>query len=377
MLPVSQRKWDNRGNNAAYIFIFILLSLSSLAFTGYYVYTDNQALQIPIVHVINDPSLYPGDPYAATLPYYATVLWKIIALGTHFASLERLLLCGFLIERLLIIFAAGRLAAAFAPKSRLAIVGAMAVFALAPKPILGAGTLVASYFEQTALSIPFFLLAIAAFYKQDYIYWAIWFSIGIDLNIMYGAYAAAYFLLTFLCDPDYRNNWKDWIFPVALTIILSSPAIILALSSLGRTAGDKNLWLMASRIRLSHHLYPLGWHKTLFIEFAILVFLTLSVLYQNRQKARKLFIHGTAWTITATSWLAYAFAAAYIFKSPSMLIMHPARGTDLFYCFSAIALTSMLAMKIEEDEKKDNPFWVIVFFASIFFGDQFPPIWFL
>jgi hypothetical protein len=311
--------------------------------------------------------LFPNDPYAATLPYYATVLWKILALGTRFVSLEQLLLCGFLIERLLVIFAAGQLASAFAPKSRLAIVGAMALFALAPQPILGAGTLVTSYFEQTGLSIAFFLLATTAFYKRSRIYWAIWFSIGINLNIMYGAYTATYFLLTFLCDSDYRHEWKDWIFPLALSIILSSPALSLTLSSLGRATGDNNSWLMASRIRFPWHLYPLTWKKIVFIKFGILVFLTIALLYQNRQKTRKLFIHGTAWTIAGIGWLSYAFAAAYIFKSPFMLIMHPARGTDLYYCFAAIALISMFAIKIEEDEKNNNPFWVLVFFASIFF----------
>ena len=324
-------------------------------------------MQIPLVHTINNPSLFPNDPFAATLPYYASVLWKIIALGTRFVSLEQLLLYGFLIERLLVIFAAGQLASAFASKSRLAIVGAMALFALAPQPILGRGTLVASYFEQTGLSIAFFLLAITAFYKFNRIYWAIWFSIGFNLNSMYGAYAATYFLLTFLCDSDYRHEWKDWIFPLTLSMVLSSPALILTLSSLGRASGNNNLWLMASQIRFPHHLYPLTWSKRVFIEFGILVFLTIGVLYQNRQKTRKLFKDGTIWTIAGICWLAYAFIAAYIIKSPFMLIMHPARGTDLYYCFAAIALISMFAINIEEDEKNNNPFRVIVFFASIFF----------
>lgn len=362
---------DYLSSSYLYISIFLLF-LSSLAFTGYDVYTDNQALQIPLVHTINDPSLFPNDPFAATLPYYASMLWKIIAIGTRFVSLEQLLLYGFLIERLLVIFAAGQLASAFAPKSRLAIVGAMALFALAPEPILGAGTLVTSYFEQTGLSIAFLLLAITAFYKNNRIYWAICFSIGFNLNSMYGTYAATYFFLTFLCDPEYRHKWKAWTFPLTLAVILSSPAIILTLSAFGRASGNDNLWLMASRFRFSHHLYPLHWRKSVFIEFGILVFLTIAVLYQNRQKTRKLFIHGTAWTIGGIGWLSYAFMAAYIFKSPSMLIMHPARGTDLFYCFAAIALVSLFAIKIEESEKDNNPFWVIVYFASIFFWASIP-----
>lgn len=353
--------------SSSYLFIFIvLLFLSSLAITGYDVYRDNHALQIPLVHAINNPALFPNDPFAATLPYYPSMLWKIIALGTRFLSLESLLLYGFLIERLLVIFAAGQLASAFAPKSRLAMVGAMALFALAPSPILGTGTLITSYFEQTGLSIAFLLLATAAFHKDNRIYWAIWFSIAFNLNSMYGAFAATYFLLAFLCDSDYRHRWKNWIFPLMLSVILSSPALILTLSSLGRASGNDNLWLTASRIRFPHHLYPLTWGRGTFIEFGILIFSVAAVLYQNRLKARKLFKHGATWTIAGLGWLSFAFIAAYIIKSPVMLIMHPARGTDLYYCFGAIALISMFAIKIEEDEEGHIPFRVIGFFSSIF-----------
>ncbi len=358
------------------LIIFVLLLSSSLAITGYGVYCGNHAYQIPLVHVLNDPMSYPGDPLAASLPYYCTMLWRCVALGTHFFTLENILFYGFLIERLLLLLAAGYLAMALAPKSRLAIIGAMAFLAMAPCTILGGGMLVAEYFEQTSLSIPFFLLAAASFYRSRRILWAMWFSIGFNLNSMYGAYALAYFLSVFLFDAGYRNEWKRWISPLVLAALLSSPALALTIASVGRTADDA-LWLAAVRIRSPFHLYPLTWDKKVFFNFGVLVLLTVTVLYWNRLRDKKLFRHGTIWTIVAVAWLAYAFIAAYVFKLPRMLLLQPARGPDLWYCFAAISVISTFALRVEEGKSSNNRLMVVALFVSVFLWSlvMHPVLW--
>lgn len=331
--------------NPVFIFIFYI---SSLLVTGYLIYSSNQALQIPLVFKLNEPTLYPNDPFGDTLPYYSSMLWRVIALLVRVIPLEPLLLILFLAERLLVIYAAGKLAQTFAPKSQLASVGAMALFALAIEPILGSGTIVPTSFEQTGLSIPFFLLATASLYRFHPFWCAVWTAIGFNLNSMYGTYALTYFGAVFLLDSSYLKAWKKWLLAFGLFLILASPAILLTLSAFTRNATDNSLWLIASEVRFPYHLYPLTWNKAVFGRFALLIILLLALLYQNRHRMPKLFKHSAIWAGVGIFWLVYAFFAAYIAKSPSMIVMHPARGTDLWYCFAATALVSTSAVKLEE-----------------------------
>ena len=104
--------------------------LASILITRYEVYAENQALQLPLVHWINNPALYSNDPFAETLRYYASPLWYAVAFGGRFIALEPLLFLLFLLERLLLFYAVGTLAHRFVPKSHLAMVGAMTIFGL-------------------------------------------------------------------------------------------------------------------------------------------------------------------------------------------------------------------------------------------------------
>ena len=52
--------------------------LASLPILGFAIYGNNNEQQLPIVQHTNDPSLYPGDPFVATFPYYASFLWQVL-----------------------------------------------------------------------------------------------------------------------------------------------------------------------------------------------------------------------------------------------------------------------------------------------------------
>ncbi|MBE9125751.1 MULTISPECIES: DUF6798 domain-containing protein [unclassified Coleofasciculus] len=333
--------------------------------SSYKIYHENQAIQLPLVHWLNNPSLYSNDPFAATLRYYSSMLWMLVALLANFIPLEPLLLILFLIERLLLLYAAGYLAQTFAPKSKLAVIGAMALFALAPDSILGSGTLVESYFEQTGLFIPFFLLAAASFYSRHSIAWAIWLSLGFNLNSMYGVYSLTYFSALFCIDSTYWRGWKRWGGALVLFFFLASPAILVTFSAFSKNAVNSNLWRLASKVRFAHHLYPLTWSLIDFTKFGILVGVLLGYLYYSRDLFNRLFKHSLVWTGMSLLWLLYAFAAAYITKSPSMLVMHPARATDLWYCIAAISLISVSAARFERNGTRTTFLGVAVIFSIL------------
>lgn len=126
-------------NRKLVILCGFLLFLSCLATVGYRVHVANHALQLPLVDSLVDKSAYPGDYFVATLDYYGSMLWRVVALLSYAFTLEHVLFVGFLLEKLLLIFAAGRLAYSFYPGSQLAVVGSMAAFSFLINPILGGG----------------------------------------------------------------------------------------------------------------------------------------------------------------------------------------------------------------------------------------------
>jgi hypothetical protein len=349
-----------------YIYGFVFC-IASILITGYAVYIENQALQIPLVHWINNPSLYPHDLFTETLRYYASPLWYLVAFVSRIIPLEPLLFGLFVLERLLVIFAAGYLAYTFAPKSKLAVVGAMAIFALGLSgPTLGGNQLVINYFEQTGLSIPFFLLAFAAFYQKKSGLVAVWMAIGFNCNSMFGVYALTYLGAVFILDVSYRSHWKKWLLSFVLFLLLAAPAIFLTLAAFGRKAGNETLWYIASKVRFPHHLFPLTWNKIEFGKYGVLIFLVLAFLYQNRHQFRQLFDNCKIWAGVSFLWLIYAFIAAYVAKSPSMLVMHPGRALTLWYGVASIALVSVCAVKLETTKgTQRRAFLLGIFIASI------------
>jgi hypothetical protein len=349
-----------------YIYGFVFC-IASIFITGYAVYIENQALQIPLVHWINNPSLYPHDPFAETLRYYASPLWYLVAFFSRIIPLEPLLFGLFSLERLLVIFAAGYLAYTFAPKSKLAVVGAMVIFALGLSgPTLGGNQLVINYFEQTGLSIPFFLLAFAAFYQKKSWLVAVWMAIGFNCNSMFGVYAITYLGAVFILDINYRNQWKRWLLSFGLFLLLASPAIFLTFTAFGRKAGDENLWYIASKVRFPHHLFPLTWNRIEFGKYGVLIVLVIAFLRQNKNQFQQLLKNCTIWASVSLLWLIYAFFAAYVAKSPSMLVMHPGRALTLWYGVASIALVSVCAVKLEMTRgTQRRAFLLGIFIASI------------
>ena len=171
--------------NLHYFFLFSIIFFCTLSFvnSGYHIFWYNQSIQIPLVYLLNNPELYANDPFAATLPFYASLLWQFVAKMANWISLESTLLILFIFEKLLLIYAAAKLANSFQPNSNLAIISAMALLAIGITPIVGSGTVVADYLEQTAFSIPFFILAATAFHRSKYYQWATWMAIGSLSNI--------------------------------------------------------------------------------------------------------------------------------------------------------------------------------------------------
>jgi len=368
--PKISQKSDHRGPNGYLWLAGLVLFIASLLVSGYQLYSNNHAMQIPYVQRLVDPSLFPDDPFIKTFDNYIGPIWQIIAFSTAFVRLETTLLILFLITRALILLAAARLSQSLVPGSNLAAVGAMAFFALAPSPVIGHGTLVINYFEHTGLSVAFLMLAAAAFYSKRTFLWSIFFAVGFNLNILYGTYACLYFAAVFLLLPEYRTYWKKWLIPAGIFFGLSLITIIPTASSAKLETINAGLWLKASRVRHPFHIFPLTWSALQIIVYSAFVLVFLIVILAFRKEMSKLSNFGLIWLAVSIFWLIFAFTAAYFFKSPAMLILQSTRGTDLWFATAAVAIISIFAYKISEAGPYQR-LYIILFYISIFWLNYF------
>jgi hypothetical protein len=215
-----------------------ILFASSLVITGLGAFDKNHSIQVPLVRRLVDPSLYPHDPFVAAVARYPSALWPLVALGARVLPLEGLLITLVVLERFFVLWAAGRLARAFAPGSTLALVASTALFAFAVDGA-GPGGDRRAHFEQTGLAIGFLLLAMAAFFERRLLAGAILLAIAFNLNPLYGVFALSYFGATLLVDAGERGALRKWILPLLLFLALSSHALWAGLSAMhGSTASD-------------------------------------------------------------------------------------------------------------------------------------------
>ena len=315
-----------------------ILSVASVVISGLGVYVENHAVQVPLVRWLNDPSLYPGDPFVVALARYPSALWRLVALAARVFPLGPLLLALHALSRLLVIGAAGRLALAFAPGSRRAATAAMALFAFAVCPFIGAGTLVNFYFEQSGVAVALLLLAIAAFHEERRVACGVWLGLAFNANPLYALFASSYMGTAFLLDRDYRTTWRSWLPAAGLFAAFSSYTSYLTLSLTGAPPADDALWLEAARARCWRHLFPADWEWGGYAKTALLAVLFIVVVSRWTGVRTRLGRHAIIWTGVAAAWLATAFAAAYVFPWPPLLMLQPARALDLWLCFAAIAI---------------------------------------
>jgi hypothetical protein len=338
----------SRYDRGALLFISVLLfCVLSIIHSGYYIFRYNHSIQIPLVYLLNDPELFPNDPFANTLPHYASLLWRIVAAISNTISLELTLFILFVIEKLLLIYAAARLSRAFAPGASLAVFGGMALLAIGITPIVGSGTIVSDYMEQTAFSIPFFMLAAVAFHQFKPYQWAIWMALGALSNIMYGAYALTYFGLVFLLDGDYRREWKPWCTGFCVFLILNLPTFFLTFSAIQRKSADMLLWFHVVEKRFPHHLFPMEWPLLAYVKLAVFAALVILTAFWQRKAFPRLSKHLILWSVAAGIWIIIAFIAAYLLKIPFLLVLHPGRATDIWYLFASIGLIAIFANLVD------------------------------
>jgi hypothetical protein len=349
--------------------VFVVCYVASLIQTGigYLSPGLNQEMQVPLVQMLNDPALFPGDPFMATMPYYPSMVWRVVALLGRAVPLPALLVTLLLLERWLLLWSAGRLARALAPGSRLAVVGAWTMFALAPQPIIGNGTLVIHEFEQTGLAVALLLLATAALIEKRPLAWGVWMGLAINANFLYTLFALTYHAaLSGVERPD-RGGRRRWLVALATLAVLAAPVALLSLRAARFTTSDPDLWIRALRAYYPHHFFPDMWSRSGFGRLAALALLAVGVplLYLGRPAYAR---RAGAVTLVCLGWLALAVLNATVLRVPNVFVLHPVRASDFWYCYAPLLLIGLFAAQVEESRLTRYRWTSLAGFALAVFG---------
>ena len=332
---------------------YLLLVCISVLVTGYGSWISNHAMQMPLVDILRDPRLYPNDAFVKTLHDYPVLLWRVVAPLGGFIKMEHILLGGFVLTRVLMIAAAWMLASTLVPRSRTAALFAMAFMAMAPRPIIGGGTIMPNYFEQTGLAMPVYLMAMSAFLAQRRYTCALVLATAVYLNIMYGIFFVVYLVFFAISERSFFLTWRRWVGPALLTVLLVLPLAPYTLAAMHPTPYDLDAWLKVNLIRAPHHMDPLAWRAERWLRIAALAAICLCVTAWCRRTYPVIFRLVASATSACVFWTALSFAARFS-RSPSLLTLHSARGTDFFYCLAGIATAALIAAELEQKPDARN-----------------------
>lgn len=327
-------------------FCALLFAAASVGATGYGSFVGNHAIQIPLVHILRDPTLYPGDPFVDTLRDYPVALWRVIAVIADWVPIRAILIGGFPLTRLLVVASAGILASVLSPQSRLAVLCAMAFMAMAPRPVLGGGTIMPPIFEQTGLAVPIYLMAFAAFFARRRYAFVLLAALGAYLNIMYGAFFAAYLGLAVLFEPSHLRDWRRWIAPLGVLLLLTAPLAVQTLRELHPKPYDREVWLAVNLVRAKHHMDPLTFRPEQWLRMGLLILITGFAAAQCRRSNPSITRLAAAASLACVFWMGMGLAARFL-QSPSLLTLHSFRGTDFFYCLAGILFATYAGTRLQ------------------------------
>jgi len=315
----------------ATVALFTWFTVISLFITGYrHIYGSNHAYQLVLVHRLNDPTLYPNDPFADTVYHYASVFWYVVAWVSRLVDLSIVLFVFFLVSKLLFLIAGFRLARTFFPNSTYAPIVGVAVMSVPPRPMLG-DVFVVDYTQQSSIAIAASLLALDALLNKRWVPLALWLGISINMNLMYALFGITYLFAS--CGTNLINKkYKSLInFAIAFlgAILIGLPGIYLVLRAATYEVTNTAAVWKACELSFPFHFYPQLWgtRAQLFTLAASLI--ALGLAYWSRRIS---FVSGHvySWGLFAFVWYLIAWLNPTVIHSLPLLHLHPVRATGVW-----------------------------------------------
>jgi hypothetical protein len=318
--------------------------LASLGVLGFALYGSNNELQLPLIQFANDPSLYPGDPFVATLSHYASLLWHVLWPLFRFVPEVPLLVLLTALQRLFCLFAAGRLARVLAGGSPVADAAAFCLFGLGMRPFLGWGTILPHNFEHTSLAVASFMLCLAFLLERKPVRSGIFLGLVGLANIMLALHAMALLAVAAVISPELRARWRR---PrgILVAFVIMSPAIALAAHTWRQPRIDAETFLRLLWFYVPQHYFPSSWTAREWLIAALAGLATLLCLRATvlAGLARRVVIGLTIAHVLLLSVTALAEAIGHV----GLLSLQLARSSDLWTAVSALCVLATLIVVME------------------------------
>jgi len=350
----------------------------SVFLTGYrHIYGGNHAYQLVLVQKLNDPTLYPNDPFADTVYHYASAFWYVIAWLARFIDLSVVLFVFFLLNKLLFLLAGFRLARTFFPDSRYAPVVGMATMATFPQLLFGDGY-ATDHTQQSSLSIATMLLALDAFLNKRWLSFAVWFGLAVNLNLMFSIFGATYVGVSWLIHLR-RSYSADLLVRTVASIlgglIVGAPGIYLVRRATTHAEYDAPSVWQACELSYPYHYYPQLWEIPKQLLALLLVVGVIVAVYRFRN-ASPVGFHVAAWTGVAIGWYLVGWLNPLLLHSLPLLHLHPVRALVLWQLVTVIFLVSFITRIFEINGDKNNTKLIAIAYLTIImliFINEIPP----
>jgi hypothetical protein len=337
-----QKEQPTGFSKATIVALFVWFTIISLLITGYrHIYGGNHAYQLVLVQKLNDPTLYPNDPFADTVYHYASAFWYVIAWLARFIDLSVVLFVFFLLNKLLFLLAGFRLARTFFPDSRYAPVVGMATMATFPQLLFGGGY-VTDYTQQSSLSIAAILLALDAFLNKRWLSFALWFGLAVNLNLMFSVFGLTYMAVSWLIQLRGSNPADFLGRAVTATLgglLIGAPGIYLVRRATTHAEYDSISVWKACELSYPYHYYPQLWEIPKQLLALLLVVGVVAAVYRFRN-ASPIGLHVAAWTGVAISWYLIGWLNPLLIHSLPLLHLHPVRALIFWQLAALIFLIS-------------------------------------
>jgi len=340
-----------------YSWLWILWAASvSILLTGYDgLHGATLCYSLPLVHRIQKPESYPTDPFVDTANAYATVYWHLVAELSYFFDLENLLICLFIISRILYVFSVWFLTGALFPKDGVVRVVATAVAATVPTLPIGSEAYVRSFAEQTAFAFACALLFLANAILKQWLRAMVCLGIVFNLNLMYAIFALSYSVTVVLFHPEYRPQWRVFLTMLPIAVCVGLPGIWLMFSAVNRTPieGTSDLvWQTAALAFPGHFFIQFYSCYSHFIFLFLLAFILLvgGLLTGTRRSLGYLTV---LFTLTSLGWYITAWVNPLFIRSLALLQLHPIRGHSIWLIFSVVIISFLCVCYINKQNRYD------------------------
>lgn len=285
----------------------VFAAVSMLAVHPYRYGGSGQAITVPYLKALVDPSLYPGDYLVAEAGYYYTFLWPIVAVAVarfgvdipslfavaHAVCVWATFLAAFVIFRQLL---------------RDTKVAFLALFLLLFGNTIALGgelALGVSAFRESVVALPLTLFAIAAWLGRRYVLSFVLLGVAFLIHPLTAAYAVgplAVVAITERADVGRTRlfaafgGFAAMVAPLLVWRAVSPPP------DTGAAVVADPEWLALLELRSAHHVFPLDWGWFTFLGFGLVMGLFV-VAWRSRAPARRHKVVRTISLVIAAYWL--------------------------------------------------------------------------